>query len=1496
MNTRLILPFILLVVASDLNGQVLRRFSTDFTKYPDELALFMGQSVSEDEAVALTEYSDEWASGAIPDSIKSYIIAVSNFMLGKNARPKPHYMLFLNTLNKLDSIFPDTVSYMNWKKAFYDLAGKTDTRLTQIENFLEFSFDLFSGRYIHKSSAMAWIDEEGSFIITYEDSLRIRFKADVLTCKVVRDSFNIYRTTGIYNPMSGIWKGTGGTVTWERSEYDTATVHAELGRYEINMNLSYFTADSVNFYNKNYFDYPLLGKIEEHAESVKTPGQMNYPKFESYQSDYKIKELYKNIDFRGGLSMYGSTLVGSGTRNNKARLSFYRNDSLKLLASSTYFGMEAGKITSPDVAIKIPIGTDSIVHPDIGMTYFVERNELSLYRNQLFQSQSPYYNNYHNLEMNFEQLSWKLDENKILFKMREAAAMGMANFQSENLFDAQLYMRLQGIDQENPLVILRRFSEKVFSISFKGVDYAKYIRAQHYQVQQTLKQLAVLGFLVYDVNEDLVTLRQKLYDWVYASVNYIDYDVINFVSETAAPLENASLDLSTYDLTIKGIPRIMLSNVQNVTIYPTDATIIMKQNRSFQFDGVISAGLFRFFGKDFFFDYDEFKLDLQDIDSLHLKMESDQMDASGRLTLLDIESIIQNMTGELLIDKSDNKSGRKDYPRYPVFTSQENSFVFYDDPSIQKGVYHRDKLYFEIYPFTFDSLDNFNSMGLKLDGRFISGGIFPEMEQTLIVQDDRSLGFKGKTDAAGLPLYTGKGQYYDLFEMSNKGLKGTGRFNYLASTGRSDDITFHPDSMFCKARDFTINQQVAGIQYPTVSSKGNDVLWYPYLDSMNVAEGEKPFKILNDSTSFSGHLALEPTGLSGSGTMELTNSVLISDKFTYQAFAFDADTADLRLKSVNTTGFTLITDNVNAHVDFKGRSGLFKTNEDFSLVQFPENKYTSQLDLFQWNMDRNELIMGSQPSAKKQPRYMPVSELEEGLTGPRYISTDPYQDSLEFVSPSAVYDYKKNVIRASMVKYLKVADAFIFPENGKLVIEPDGTMGQLDSALILVNCDNKLHNIYDATVSVIGRYKYKGSGSYDYVDETDNKQLIKFDKIDVDKSVQTVATGVIPEEKRFMLSPYYGFTGEVTLYAGNPFLTFNGGARLVHGCDKIELNYLKFEAEINPDSILIPVPPQPLNNEMNYIYSGLFITRDSSHIYPAFFSRKKLASDISIVTASGYLYYDKGTEEYRIAEKDKLSNLELPGNYLVLPRKNCEEYGEGKMDLGIRLGQARLSSVGNIVHKMDKTESDLNVMISMDFFASDAAMAIMGTDLDSLQNLEAVDMSDPFYNKGLAVILGSEEADRMKQELQLYGEYKQVPGALIHTLFLSDVDLFWNQNTRSYRSRGKIGIGSIGGNQVHKKVNGYMELSKRRSGDLFDLYLELDEKTWYYLGYTRGVMHMLSSNRDFNMTINNLKTSQRQLKTAKDEMPYVFIVTTPDKKNAFLKQFMQEEAGEEEQQ
>lgn len=1478
------------IIFSSLNyisSQVISTFSSGVEKYTDELKTFMGSVLSEREEIIMDNYTTAWDSGLISPAIKSEIIILSNKLLRKNARPKPHFMLFILNQEAFLAGTQDEESYKAWKEGLDFLVDSRNIQVTEVENYLHITNNLIRNNIIFQSASTQWKASQPDFYFEFKDSVRVIFNPVTLTCIAVRDSIKIFETEGIYEPYSQTWHGKGGRVTWERSGYSSDEVYSELGNYRINMRLSNYTADSVQFYNKIYLNFSMLGKLEDKVEPVGSAEKSNYPRFESYQINYRIDNIFKNVNFQGGLSMIGSKLVGSGTKLQKARLQFFKGDSLKMVAFSEYFAFQSGRLTGVGTQVTIPIGKDSIYHPYLGMSYTSKDNIISLNRTEDFQSQSPFYNNYHKVEMNFDQLRWKLDENQISFKGREGTASSLANFQSDNLFDARTYVRLQGIDETNPLALLRRYSEVAFSITFRGIDFARYIRTQHNQVQQMLKRLSNLGFIIYNIEDDIVTLRQKLYDWVYASVDYIDYDVINLISETQAPLENGNLDLSTYDLTINGISAIRLSNAQNVGIYPRYSQIILKRNRSFQFDGVIDAGLFNFHGEKFFFNYDSFRLDLQDIDSLSLKVKSENLDAYGRAALLNINSTIEDMTGELLIDEPDNKSGRKDFPQYPIFTSRENSFVYYEDPEIQDGVYEKDDFYFEIYPFEFDSLDNFSKIGLKLNGHFVSADIFPDFEETLLIQDDQSLGFRHATDSSGMDLYRGKGRYYENINMSNKGLIGAGKFEYLTSWGRSENIMFHPDSMFATLSQFEVEKQLAGIEYPQVSSTKNNVVFYPYLDQLVVSKGSKPFKILNDSTFLDGELLLTATGLSGSGKMDLTNSALISDKFDYQAYSFNSDTADFRLKSLNTDGFTLVTDNVNAHVDFESRSGLFQTNEEFSLVEFPENKYISHLDLFVWNMDKTELEMGTKSGSEGPPGTYQTIEGEEELIGPRYISIDRNQDSLSFVATSAVYDYKKNIIRASNVTFIKVADAYIYPKNGEISVKPDGYIQKLEDANILVNRQSRLHTIYSSGVNILGKFDYTAAGYYDYVDETGEKQSIFFDDIQLDDSVNTMANGMIPEIQNFTLSPYFGFQGRAELYAKNPFISFNGGVKLFHECESLEINYVKFAAEINPADIYIPIPVQPLDINMNYLHSGIFITRDSSHIYPVFFNKRKLPSDKFIVTANGFLYYDKNTDEYRISSKEKLANPGLPGNYLRLSRETCIEYGEGDIDLGIRLGQTTISSFGDVTHETITDKTTLGTMISLDFLMSDDAFQVMLRDIDSLQGLEAFDLTDEKYNRRISDIIGKERNEILQAELGLYGEYQNIPKELIHTLFFTKVDLVWNQDTRSYRSNGKIGIGSINGQQIHKMVDGYMELSKRRSGDLFDVYLMLDRNIWYYFGYTRGVMHVLSSNRNFNLTVGDLKTKQRQLKTKRNEEPYIFIVTTGRKKDMFLRGFLE---------
>ena len=98
------------------------------------------------------------------------------------------------------------------------------------------------------------------------------------------------------------------------------------------------------------------------------------------------------------------------------------------------------------------------------------------------------------------------------------------------------------------------------------------------------------------------------------------------------------------------------------------------------------------------------------------------------------------------------------------------------------------------------------------------------------------------------------------------------------------------------------------------------------------------------------------------------------------------------------------------------------------------------------------------------------------------------------MSPLAVYDYKVNVIKASQVKYIKVADAKIIPDKGNVEIEPRAEFKVLENAISIANLTSHFHTIHTASIKIIGRNSYKGSGDYDYKDETGKIQLIHLRK------------------------------------------------------------------------------------------------------------------------------------------------------------------------------------------------------------------------------------------------------------------------------------------------------------------------------------------------------------------------------------------------------------------
>ncbi|REJ83529.1 MAG: hypothetical protein DWQ44_03470 [Bacteroidetes bacterium] len=1469
----------LALLGFNAKGQSTKSFSTDPSAFLSELKIFLVETDKKEGEKLIETFTPLWGSGRFSQSQQKDIIKTGNAMLKKRMKAFPDFKNYINSLISFAQSDQSSQSFDAWQASIDKLLALPARHFSNYINVCNF---LFQDRSLYVSPSTRWYTPDGSYSFGFDSIPKIDFGKMTLICTAKSDSSVIYSTAGSLYPTLNLFIGKGGRVNWIRAGFDEQTVRADLNDYKIDVSGSDWSADSVVFVNSVYFNKPLIGTYRDKILANVTPDKATYPRFESHDLNLVIKNIVPDLDYSGGFSMVGNKMVGSGNDDENAKLLIKREGKPFLLAASRGFVVRKERITSDNASVTIFHEQDSIYHPSLSFKYIVQDREVALIRGEDGKSKSPYFNSYHQIDMYFDGLYWKIDDPIINMKMISGEGESKATFESSNYFRKNRFLKLQSLSEVHPLFRIKQYTERRGSPEIYTEDLAKEMKLSVNEVRTMLINLSNQGFVTYDSKNDMAIAKDRLNYYLLANTGKIDYDVLMFESVISAK-PNASINLLNFEITMRGLAPIILSDSQNVVIYPGDQEIKMKKNRDFAFTGRVKAGRFDFYGKQFTFDYHNFKINLDNVDSLRLKVESDNpqdVDEYGNRRLVNVRSVLQNINGDLLIDYQGNKSGLHNYPEYPVFNSKKDSYVYYDRKFIQNGVYDKDRFYFHLDPFTIDSLDNFSRAGLRFDGEFVSAGIFPDFRDTLRLQKDLSLGLTRTSGPEGWPAYGGKGQFTNTINLSNAGLHGNGTLDYLTSTSKSDDFLFLPDSMNSSVKLFENRKEIyKGIEFPEVFSPNVYVHWQPYNDVMYVNRKIEDMTMYENQAQLNGNLQLKPSGMTGNGVMSFAASELESKMFKYKSNTFGADTSDFRLTSDNTAALAFTTKNVNSHIDFTRRVGEFKSNGGGSYVSFPLNQYICFIDQFKWFMDQQEIELSSGSSAQ-----VVEDTLSTGLslTGSEFISVDPRQDSLRFKAPFAKYSLKDYLIKAEQVALVYTADAAVIPDSGKLVIERYAKMRTLENARIVANNTTKYHTIYNAKVNILGRKKYEGSGDYDYVDENRTKHHFHFNNVRVDSTLQTIADGELNDTSGFPLSNHFLFKGSVHLLANKQFLEFSGFTMPNIQCGLIERNWIRFRGEINPDNVSVPVN-SPITDTGAKLAAAVAQTSDTTGIYAAFLMPKKRATDLELINASGVLFYNKETNQFRITTAEKRDKPLSPGNYLSLDDASCKVFGEGKISFGADLGQLSMTTVGNLKNDLKTDSTEFDLLMVLDFPFADDALKSMSEFLSTNAMLKPTqDIGRLTFEKGLAEIAGKEKADKMIAELNLYGAFKKIPDELRHTFFFTELKMAWNNDLRAYRSIGQIGVSNMDKTSINRRMNGHIEILRKRSGDSFTIYLEPENGTWYYFSYSRGLMQAISSSSVFNEAIEKLKPEKRVSKV-KDKPDFEYILSTDRAVRNFLK-------------
>ena len=705
--------------------------------------------------------------------------------------------------------------------------------------------------------------------------------------------------------------------------------------------------------------------------------------------------------------------------------------------------------------------------------------------------------------------------------------------------------------------------------------------------------------------------------------------------------------------------------------------------------------------------------------------------------------------------------------------------------------------------------------------------------------------------------------------------------DYLTSKAMSEAFYFFPDSTKGRTYSYENLEQGGGTEIPRAFCEVVDVGFYPKKGLLTASSVDQPIDFFADEATLEGQLSLQPSGMTGEGTMAFQGAELDSRLFDYTRRQILADTADFRLNQSGAENLAFRTNNVNSKIDFDKRVGEFKSNGGETKIEFPVNQYICFMDEFKWFMDDNEMELSSNRKASDDF----VIDTSEDSAKSNFFSINELQDSLNFLAPKAVYDIEESMITCDKIKYIAIADSKVLPDSGRVVIQKRAKMETLEDAVVISNYVTQHHRIYNATLDIRGRLEYDGEGDITYYDEMSTEQIIHIDRLEVDTTLQTVGFGEIFEEDEFFLSPHFAFYGDFELEANKQHLTFDGGTQLMHTCDNVERSWFKFRSEINPTEIYIPVDSSMRDMTASRLGVGVMVADDIPiELYSTFLSRKIDRDDAGMIEAEGFLFFDKKSNNFKVGSKEKIKQPNLPGNLVSLNIDNCEINGDGKIDYNVDLGLLKYEQIGKIKNDGLKNETFVEGVAGLNFHFDDGAMKRLTEQIQAWPDLKPIDITKTQYEKGIREIMGLEKSDKVISELNLNGQFKKLPEELQATFFLADVKFEWDDVEESFVSVGNIGIATMGKKQVFRYVKGKIEIQKGRSADVFRMYLELDPANWYYFEYKLGIMNITSTDKEFMTTIAEVKDDDRKIKENKQQFTYQ-AVASKKKRNDFVDRF-----------
>ena len=1519
-------------------------FPTEKDAFYNQLATYLGSSTSkqdrEEAAVIMQGFQGVWESYYSNAEANTIIQLCERLHSKSGSKAYANIFHFVEVLQRIPTANLSHKDVNNWI-VYTD--AKVQKSMNGVDKYLVSCRDLFVDKVLSAKGNSKWLLRDALWGFPSSEHFELTIDGTLVLASQ-KDESVLKDTKGVYYQEDNRWEGIGGRADWSRFGVPTEKVFVTLPDfYVLDLNRSEYAIDSVVFHERQHFDQDILCRYEDKV-LVNAPNEKTmFPRVRSYRSDYEITDLMRNIDFEGGIGMMGNQVDVFGGVNNKAVFHFRQGGREVIRMEAPRFVMSMDEqLVSDHVAMRLylidSVGTemDSLYHNDLGFHYDNKTRKLMVYRSEKDFGDGPFHDYFHGLDIFLEAMYWDIDDNQVDFRRMEGVnPTSEGDVVSVNYFRHDDFKRLQGLDGAHPMIRIEKFLKGFDNVDrqvrFAVGDLATYLGYPIEQVISLMLKLQAEGYVEYESDTKWATALPRFFDVLDSYREVIDYDVIKLHTLTKNRQPNVRLDLYTNDLLVYGITSqidgfegsaISLSDRKRVVIVPDFGRVVFKKKQNFEFSGGILAGMFEFFTKDSQFNYQDFTIKMNKIDSLRFYARYDNH-------VIPVDGTLEKLQGRLEIDHGDNKSSRYETPEYPIFHSEAEGFKFYR--KINGGVFNpgsvdsvmtaddlEGKFYYSLYPFVVDSLNDLSMKKVRFEGELVSGGIMPDIVQPLVVMDDYSLGFVhqiGENETASYPVYGDLGRYHNKVFLSSSGFFGEGTLDYQTAVFNSDQFVFYLDSVTAITNQFNMVPREDGTGFPVASADALRLKWDILKPELTTETIGKPICMYGD-TYFSGKTILIPDGYAADGKLRFGLTEFDSDHFALDARTFVADSANFLLYSADTANIAFTATNYRANVDFDAQKVQYDYLNQNSNLDFPMNQYICSLKEAEWDMATNSLHLHN--PVESFGEYASATTREELLAihnnASKFISLVPEQDSLQFYSMSADYDMTNYIIHAHDVKIIRVADAAVFPYMHDIDINADSKLEPVNGDL-LADTLNGFHLYKNAVVNIHSRNYYNAQGVWDYVNAEGSSTPIQMDTI-VPLDGITHGYAHIADTSEFKLNTQFGFQGRLTLKATDEFGYYDGHFALLAFEEPVIVkvpdpaeeptdttnmeehlilddfnpttgleermqdsiaalnHWFVSSTTIDPASIRIPVDIDRIREEDSRMTNGLYyeLAIDGGY-FGSFLTPKEGRKELDdTAPANGMLWFDADSMRFVVTDETQYDS------YVDLNSRGVVS-GEGSFDLGLDTPLAKFVVHGKYTQYPNDslTLEGLNVF-NVPVFDDKAleAMAEVFANIDGA----SIDLTETQYLHYYRSENDEEKTEERQKAIELEG-YPQMESSdfYANTIVIPDLKMVWNEKLHAFVSVGKIGLGNFGNHIVNKYVDGCVVFD-RRLGNI--TYFFQNDMFQTYINYNSGdgqfQVHCTFS--DINQRLSDTKEKYRT--RTKDDKRFQYVAVPYESMLDFL--------------